>query len=154
MIVEKLTKNNSEITRKKRLNISKTNIQRNKRKRRLHFKLRSNFNNQDKLRMSITLSNNNIFMQLIDDNKSHTVCSFSTLQEIFPKELKGYNTEGAIAAGNIAAEKIREFLQNEGASYKEKGVYVDRGRSTYMYKYGRLHNFLEGIRKEIKEWRF
>jgi len=87
-----------------------------KRKIRVRNKLKKFAN--DKLRMSVHRSCKNLYVQIIDDVKGHTIVSSSTLDKKLGLSGKN-NIESASKIGNDIAKKA------EIAGVKE--VYFDRG---------------------------
>jgi large subunit ribosomal protein L18 len=77
--------------------------------------------NKDRLRMSIFKSAKNLYVQVIDDVASKTICSASSLAS--SKKKNGCNIESAKSLGSTIAKLA-----------KEKGidkVYLDRGPNIY-----------------------
>ena len=97
----------------------KKNIQANKRKLRSRAKLKKVIG--EKLRLSPFISNKNIYVQLIDDSKSSTLASSSTLdKKLFPEKGNKSNKESAV--------KIGKALRDKFDSLKiDKHVVLDRG---------------------------
>lgn len=99
------------------------NKQFERRKLRKRYKLKTH--NYNKLpRFSIFRSNKNLSVQIIDDEKSHTLVSVSSLEKSL-KDIKGYNVEGAAKLGKIIGEraiekKIHQVVFDIGA-YKYHG---------------------------------
>lgn len=99
------------------------NKQFERRKLRKRYKLKTH--NYNKLpRFSVFRSNKNLSVQIIDDEKSHTLVSVSSLEKTL-KNIKGYNVEGATELGRIIAEralskKITNVIFDIGA-YKYHG---------------------------------
>ena len=88
-------------------------------------------------RLSIFRSLNNIYAQIIDDNKGATILSLSTLDKSIKSKLKNTgNREAASEIGKIIAEKAKQ----KGI----KKVIFDRGR--YLY-HGRIKAFADSARK-------
>ena len=88
-------------------------------------------------RLSIYRSLNNIYAQIIDDNKGTTIISSSTLDKKIKSKLKKTgNKEAAGEIGKILAEKAKE----KGI----KKVIFDRGK--YLY-HGRIKALADGARK-------
>ncbi len=99
------------------------------------FRLRWNLKkkNPRKLRLSIFRSNKHFEAQLIDDTKSMTILSVSSVQKDFKD---GGNTKGAEILGLALGKKIKDK--------KIKDFYFDR--SGYLY-HGRVKAFADGVRK-------
>lgn len=103
-----------------------------KRKSRVRFALKSK--NNGRLRLSVFRSTNNIYAQVIDDEKGQTVVSASTLE-------KGLVTgsKSNIAAAEIVGKNLAErLLKKEIAE-----VVFDRG--AYMY-HGRVKALAEAAK--------
>ena len=90
-----------------------------------------------RIRLSIFRSLNNIYAQIIDDNKGTTILSSSTLDKKVKSKFKNTgNKEAASEIGKILAEKAKE----KGI----KKVIFDRGK--YLY-HGRIKALADGARK-------
>ena len=91
--------------------------------------------NNNKYRISVSKSLNNLSSQIIDDNQKKTLVSVSsTEKEIKAKKIKKMEKSNLI--GEILAKRAKEKKINE--------VYFDRGE----YKYhGRIKAFAETLRK-------
>ena len=88
-------------------------------------------------RLSIFRSLNNIYAQIIDDNKGKTILSSSTLDKKVKSKFKNTgNKEAAGEIGKILAEKAKQ----KGI----KKVILDRGK--YLY-HGRLKALADSARK-------
>ena len=88
-------------------------------------------------RLSIFRSLNNIYAQIIDDNKGTTILSSSTLDKSIKSKLKNTgNREAASKIGKIIAEKAKQKGINK--------VIFDRGR--YLY-HGRIKALADSARK-------
>ena len=100
-----------------------------------HLKIRNRFSGTaERPRMSITRSNKNISVQVIDDNEGKTLASISTLEKEFAA-LKP-NTDGAAKLGEAF-----------GARLKDKNVTkVVFDRNGYLY-HGVVKAFADGARK-------
>ena len=93
--------------------------------------------NFDRPRLSIFRSNKNIYAQIIDDTKSQTLLSCSTLERIVKlKNQNGKNCETSQLIGQILAE--RSLKKNITK------IVFDRGR--YLY-HGRVKALAEGARQ-------
>ena len=75
-------------------------------------------------RLSIYRSLKHIYLQLIDDEKGHTLLSASTLSKEFRENLK-------TGANKIAAKKLGEILAGKAAAKDIKTIVFDR--SGYLY---------------------
>ncbi|MBQ9564479.1 MAG: 50S ribosomal protein L18 [Synergistaceae bacterium] len=81
----------------------------------------------EKPRMAVFHSLNHLYVQIIDDDRGHTLASVSTVEKALREELKGTcNIEAAKVVGKLAAERA-----------KAKGietVVFDRGGHQYIGK--------------------
>ncbi|MDR1429486.1 MAG: 50S ribosomal protein L18 [Spirochaetaceae bacterium] len=102
-------------------------------KRKIHIRKRIS-GTAEKPRMSVTRSNRSMSIQVIDDNKGHTLISASTLE----KELRGIkrNTEGAAQLGELMGKRLLEK--------NIKTVVFDR--NGYLY-HGIVKAMADGARK-------
>ena len=108
-----------------------------KNRKRLHRKIhirKSIFGTADRPRMTITRSNKNISVQVIDDNEGKTLASISTLEKEFAA-LKP-NTDGAAKLGEAFGARLKEK--------KISKVVFDR--NGYLY-HGVVKAFADGARK-------
>lgn len=88
-------------------------------------------------RLSVHRSNDNMYVQVIDDLKGVTVAAASTLDKELKAKLKsGGNKEAAIAVGKLVAERALK------AGVKE--VVFDRGAFLY---HGRVKALAEAARE-------
>ena len=102
-----------------------------KRARRIRSKLKKV--NTDRLRLTIYRSSKNISAQIIDDSKSKTLVSASSMKDKGDTKKK---IDISLHVANILAKKALEK--------KITKVYFDRG----SYKYhGRIKTFAEALRK-------
>lgn len=108
-----------------------------KRKKR-HLSIRRKISGtQEKPRISVYRSLNNIFVQFIDDKAGHTLLSASSLdKEIRSKIEKGANMKVAELVGELAGKRAVEKGIKEAAF----------DRSGYIYT-GKVKSVAEGIRK-------
>lgn len=106
-----------------------------RRKLRIRTKLRKVSNG--KLRMSVHRSNCNIYVQIIDDTKSVTLVSASTLDKDLKKTVSsGSNKLAAVAVGKLIAERaVKAGLSS---------VVFDR--SGYLY-HGRIKALADSARE-------
>lgn len=88
-------------------------------------------------RLSVYRSSKNIYAQVIDDAKGHTLAAASTLE----KDLKGSLKTGADAA---AAAAVGKLLAERAAKAGVKEVVFDRG--PYIY-HGRVKALAEAARE-------
>ena len=107
----------------------------NKIKRKLRNRKRLKSVNQNRFRVSVSKSLNNLSAQIIDDNQKKTLVSASSIEkEIKSKKIKKMEKSSLI--GEILAKRAKD------KNIKE--VYFDRGE----YKYhGRVKTFAETLRK-------
>ena len=107
----------------------------NKIKRKLRNRKRLKSVNQNRFRVSVSKSLNNLSAQIIDDNQKKTLVSASSIEkEIKSKKIKKMEKSSLI--GEILAKRAKD------KNIKE--VYFDRGE----YKYhGRVKIFAETLRK-------
>lgn len=90
-----------------------------------------------RLRLSVHRSNQNIYVQIIDDLKGHTVAAASTLDGDLKGKIKsGAGIEAAAVVGKLIAERAKK------AGVKE--VVFDRG--PYIY-HGRVKALAEAARE-------
>ena len=95
----------------------------------------------ERFRLSISRSARNISAQIIDDKKSITIVSSSSIQ----KDLKTENKINKTELSKIVAEKLAKKAQEK----KITKIYLDRG----SYKYhGRIKVFAETLRKNGMEF--
>ncbi len=97
--------------------------------------------NKDVLRLCISKYNNNLYAQIIDDQKQHTVVALSTLAKDFPAMKNKANKEGAKTLGKMMAEKAVK------AGIKK--VVFDR--NGYIY-HGRVKAFADAARESGLEF--
>lgn len=91
--------------------------------------------NENRFRISVSKSLNNLSAQIIDDKLKKTLVSASTIEkEIKSKKIK--KMEKSFLIGEILAKRAKEKNINE--------VYFDRGENKY---HGRVKNFAESLRK-------
>lgn len=91
----------------------------------------------DRPRLSVHRSSKNIYAQIIDDAKGHTLASASTLES----ELKGSLKTGADAA---AAAAVGKLVAERAAKAGVKEVVFDRG--PYIF-HGRVKALAEAARE-------
>tara|TARA_B100001057_G_scaffold229070_1_gene229333 strand:+ start:1259 stop:1615 length:357 start_codon:yes stop_codon:yes gene_type:complete len=90
----------------------------------------------DRFRLSISRSTKNISAQIIDDKKSITLISASSVE----KDIKSGNRVNKTELSKIVAERLAKKAQEK----KITKIYFDRG----IYKYhGRVKIFAETLRK-------
>ena len=95
----------------------------------------------DRYRLSISRSSKNFFAQIIDDNKSLTLISASSIE----KDIKSSDKVNKTELSKIVAERLAKKAQEK----KIKKIFFDRG----IYKYhGRVKVFAETLRKNGMEF--
>jgi len=105
-----------------RLRTNKKQVIRFKRKRRILSRIEGS---AERPRLSVFRSNQNLFVQLVDDIKGHTLVSASTVEE----ELKGKtkkNVEGAKTLGGLIAK--RALAKNITKVVFDRSGYLYHGR--------------------------
>ena len=111
----------------------------NRKKLRIRNKLKKN-NPNNRMRLSVSRSSNNISAQIIDDSTSKTLISATSNL----KSLKDSNNKKS-ELSEIVATKIAELAKEKNI----KKIYFDRG----VYKYhGRIKIFAETLRKNGMEF--
>ena len=95
----------------------------------------------DRFRLSISRSTKNISAQIIDDSKSITLISASSVE----KDIKSSSKVNKTELSKIVAEKLAKKAQEK----KITKIYFDRG----VYKYhGRIKVFAETLREKGMEF--
>tara|TARA_B100002019_G_scaffold40855_1_gene34205 strand:+ start:336 stop:692 length:357 start_codon:yes stop_codon:yes gene_type:complete len=95
----------------------------------------------DRYRLSISRSSKNISAQIIDDSKSVTLVSASSIE----KDIKSGSKKNKSELSKIVAEKLAKKAQEK----KITKIYFDRG----IYKYhGRIKIFAETLRENGMEF--
>ena len=95
----------------------------------------------DRFRLSISRSTKNISAQIIDDNKSITLISASSVE----KDIKSSSKVNKTELSKIVAEKLAKKAKEN----KITKIFFDRG----VYKYhGRVKVFAETLRKNGMEF--
>ena len=106
-----------------------------RRKYRIRNKLKK-FATQDRFRLTVSRSNNNISAQIIDDQNNITVLSASSKE----KSIKNMSVKNKTKLSEIVAKNLAQ----KAADKKITKIYFDRG----VYKYhGRVKVFAETLRK-------
>ena len=96
---------------------------------------------KDRFRLSISRSTKNISAQIIDDSKSITLISASSIE----KDIKSNSKVNKTELSKIVAEKLAKKAQEK----KITKIYFDRG----VYKYhGRVKVFADTLRKNGMEF--
>ncbi len=111
---------------------------RNKKRTRRHGRVRKKISGTaERPRLNVFRSLNQIYVQVIDDERGHTITAVSTLEQAIQSKLKGLNkTEQAALVGQEVAKKAKK----EGI----KEVVFDRGGFRY---HGRIKALAEAARE-------
>ncbi len=105
--------------------MEKTQIKRNKLRKRRAMRVRKRVRGSgEKPRLCVVKTNNHIHVQLIDDEKSHTLASISTISRFFRKT--EFNHKNFLSGKQIGL-KIAELAKAK----KLKKVVLDRGWCKY-----------------------
>ena len=107
----------------------------NKIKRRLRNRKKLKIYSNNRYRISVSKSLNNLFVQIIDDKNKKTLVSASSIEKEFKKN-KTKKIEKSNLIGEILAKRAKEKNISE--------VYFDRGEFKY---HGRIKAFAETLRK-------
>ncbi|MCB9049200.1 MAG: 50S ribosomal protein L18 [Lewinellaceae bacterium] len=106
-----------------------------KRRQRIHWRIRKKIQGTaERPRMSIYRSNRDIYCQVIDDVKGHTLFSASSRESVIARD--GTPIERAKKVGQLIAERARE--------HNIENVVFDR--SGYLY-HGRVKALADGARE-------
>jgi len=107
-------------------------------RKRRHLRIRRKvFGTPEKPRLNVYRSLDEIYVQVIDDTKGHTLASASTIDSGLKKKLKGMTKkEKAKLVGQIIADRAKD----KGI----KSVVFDRGGFKYI---GRVAALAEGARE-------
>jgi len=114
--------------------MKRINFDRKAKKQLRHQRITNKLNKfeNDKPRLVVTKSNNNIYAQIIDDAQSKTLVSSSTIQ----LKLKGINVENA--------KKVGADIAKKALAKKIEVVVFDRGGSLY---HGRIAALADAARE-------
>ncbi|MDQ7026305.1 MAG: 50S ribosomal protein L18 [Anaerolineae bacterium] len=115
------------------------NIQRKRRQRRVRAKISGT---AARPRLNIYRSLNNIFVQVIDDDKGYTLASASTIDTEVAPQIEG---KSKIDAARIVGQVIGQRAKNAGIST----VVFDRGGFRY---HGRVAALADGARESGLEF--
>jgi large subunit ribosomal protein L18 len=107
----------------------------NKIKRKLRNRKKLKKVNNNRYRISVSKSLNNLSAQIIDDKQKKTLISASSIEKEFKKN-KIKKLEKSSLIGEVLAKRAKEKNINE--------VYFDRGQYRY---HGRIKVFAETLRK-------
>jgi large subunit ribosomal protein L18 len=98
---------------------------RDRRKQRLRFQLRQKAHGRP--RLSVFRSEQNIYAQVIDDAKGHTLAAASTLDKALREGLRtGANKDAAASVGKLIAE--RALAAGVTKVVFDRGAYLYHGR--------------------------
>jgi len=112
----------------------------NKLKRKLRNRKKLKSRNDNRFRISVSKSLNNLSAQIIDDKSKKTLVSASSIEkELKSKKIK--KMEKSTLIGEILAKRAKEKNINK--------VYFDRGEHKY---HGRVKLFAETLRKNGLEF--
>lgn len=113
------------------------NVTKNETRQRRHVRVRKRVaGNEERPRLNVYRSNKNIYAQVIDDAKGHTLAAASSLDTNLKDAKNGGNLEGAQAVGRLIAERAK-------SAGVEKVVF-DRGG--YLY-HGRIKALADAARE-------
>ena len=87
-------------------------------------------------RMCVCRTANHLYVQIIDDEARHTLCSASTVEPSFRERKLRLNTEAAVAVGKAVAERA--------LAANIKRVVFDRGGFNY---HGRIKALADAARE-------
>ena len=108
-------------------------------RKRRHLRVRRNiFGTAEKPRLNVYRSLNQIYVQVIDDNKGHTLVSASSIDGDLRKKMKGKNKQ---EQAKLVGEAVAERAKKKGI----KVVVFDRGGYKYI---GRVAALAEGAREK------
>ncbi len=110
---------------------------RQKRAERTRHMLKTVARRNDKLRLSVFVSNSHMYAQIVDDNEGKTLVSASTIDKKLSKEIK--SATSVDAAGKVGGE-IAKRAKAAGI----KDVYFDRGGRKFM---GRMKAMADAARE-------
>ena len=108
------------------------------RKRRHNRVRRRVFGTAERPRLNVYRSLNEIYVQVIDDNKGHTLASASTIDPKLKKKVKGKTKK---EQAKLVGETIAERAMEKGV----KAVVFDRGGYKYI---GRVSALADGAREK------
>ena len=108
-------------------------------RKRRHIRVRRKvFGTAEKPRLNVYRSLNEIYVQVIDDNKGHTLASASTIDVELRKKTKGKTKK---EQAKLVGEAIAERAMKKGV----KEVVFDRGGYKYI---GRVAALADGAREK------
>lgn len=107
-------------------------------RKRRHLRVRRNvFGTPEKPRLNVYRSLNEIYVQVIDDTKGHTLVSASTIDSELKKKIKGMTKK---EKAKLVGQTIADRSKVKGI----KSVVFDRGGFKYI---GRVAALAEGARE-------
>jgi large subunit ribosomal protein L18 len=107
-------------------------------RKRRHIRVRKNvFGTAERPRLNVFRSLDEIYVQVIDDNKGHTLVSASTLDNELKKKLKGKTKK---EQAKLVGQEVADRAKKKGI----KDVVFDRGGFKYI---GRVAALAEGARE-------
>ncbi|NOQ40220.1 MAG: 50S ribosomal protein L18 [Anaerolineales bacterium] len=107
-------------------------------RKRRHLRVRRNvFGTPEKPRLNVYRSLNEIYVQVIDDTKGHTLASASTIDSGLKKKFKGKTKK---EKAKLVGQTIADRAKDNGI----KSVVFDRGGFKYI---GRVAALAEGARE-------
>jgi large subunit ribosomal protein L18 len=107
-------------------------------RKRRHLRIRSNISGTpEKPRLNVYRSLNEIYVQVIDDTKGHTMASASTIDSELKKKFKGMTKK---EKAKLVGQTIADRAKDKGI----KSVVFDRGGFKYI---GRVAALAEGARE-------
>ena len=115
--------------------MAKSNIARERRSMRVRRKIAAN--SGGRMRLSVFRSSKQIYAQVIDDEKGHTLVAASSLEKAMRERLK---TGATVEAARVVGKELAERAKKAGVAK----VVFDRGG--YMY-HGRVKALAEGARE-------
>jgi large subunit ribosomal protein L18 len=107
-------------------------------RKRRHLRVRRNvFGTPEKPRLNVFRSLNEIYAQVIDDTKGHTLASASTIDSELKKKFKGMTKK---EKAKLVGQTIADRAKDKGI----KSVVFDRGGFKYI---GRVASLADGARE-------
>lgn len=107
-------------------------------RKRRHLRIRRNvFGTPEKPRLNVYRSLDEIYVQVIDDTKGHTLASASTIDSGLKKKIKGMTKK---EKAKLVGQTIADRAKDKGI----KSVVFDRGGFKYI---GRVAALAEGARE-------
>ncbi len=107
-------------------------------RKRRHLRIRKKvFGTSDRPRLNVFRSLNEIYVQVIDDTKGHTLLSASTVDKDLKKKFKGMTKK---EQAKLVGQTIADRAKGQGI----KSVVFDRGGYKYI---GRVEALADGARE-------